>query len=89
MGTWKTKDGRVIRIVDLETNHLCNILRMFRRKAVVKYFRGIEITDIGKIIDNLKDPSYQITRSWRNYVLDGEKEEPLENWVFELDLDDE
>jgi len=32
--TWITKDGRSIKIIDLDDDHLVNCLRMLRRKAV-------------------------------------------------------
>lgn len=32
---WKCKDGRIIDIKDIETDHLRNIINMLRRKGVV------------------------------------------------------
>ena len=34
--TWTTRDGRVLRIVDMSDNHLINTIRMLRRKYVAK-----------------------------------------------------
>lgn len=31
--TWTTRDGRVIKVEDLETDHLANIVAMLRRKG--------------------------------------------------------
>jgi hypothetical protein len=79
LSTWKTKDGRVVRIVDLETNHLCNILRLFRRRAVSKYFRReLGEKSFERIVKKLRDPKFQVTRSWRNYVADKSKFMQLE-----------
>lgn len=35
--TWKTRDGRVLRIVDMEDDHLVNAIRMLEREAHAKY----------------------------------------------------
>lgn len=32
-GTWKTKDGRTIRIRDMDNQHLANTIRLLRRRA--------------------------------------------------------
>ena len=35
--TWTTRDGRVIKVDDLETDHLANIVAMLKRKGFCSY----------------------------------------------------
>ncbi len=65
MTSWTTKDGRVINITDMETDHLINIIRFIERRAnpLASELRLIELGKISSMYDSMGDTS--------QYAMDG------------------
>lgn len=57
MTNWKTKDGRVINIIDMETDHLIKTIKFIERRAPLLAWkiRLLELDKISLMYDSMGD----------------------------------